>query len=71
MHAREHENLSSLLSHILHECNISLPNFWIVCSKEFVRNEECADSASINCKSDVIWAIPCSLLVRGEHLEEA
>jgi hypothetical protein len=70
MHAGEYENFSSLLSYILHECNIPLPNFWIVCSKEFVRNEERANSASINCKSDVIWAIPRSLLVGGKHLEE-
>jgi hypothetical protein len=70
MHARKYENFTPFLSHVLYERNISLSNFRITRSEELIRNEKRANSAPVNCKSDVIWSIPSSLFIGCKHLEE-
>ena len=38
--------------------------------EQLVRDQESANSASVNCESDVVWAIPCTHFVGAQHLEE-
>jgi hypothetical protein len=71
MHARKYENFTPFLSHILYERNISFSHYGITRSEELIGNEQCANSAPVSSKSDVIWPIPRSLLIGCKHLEEA